>query len=80
MKFDELRNLLCEEDPKNPADIKQDVTIGKLINYIKSHGFRAWEENGSIKAIEEYTKDGEPGEKEVVIKPNIKAVRNWLGY
>jgi len=81
MKFKQLKDLLNEDEPKNPGDIKQQQDIKKLVNYIKSHGHKVWEDGKEIKAIEKYTdKDGEAKEKEVTLKPNLKAVRNWLGY
>jgi len=74
MKFDMLKSLL--ED----TEAKEEFDIDKLINYIKSHGHKAWADGNVIKAEEHFTKDGESSTKEVTLKPNVKAIRNWLGY
>lgn len=51
--------------------------IQKLLNIIKNHNHKCWEENGEIKAEEAYS----DGHVEIVtLELDIHAVRNWLGY
>lgn len=56
------------------------MTIQDLVKTIKSHGFNAKIENGKLMGETAFTKNGELFYQWEEITPNIKSVRDWLGY
>jgi hypothetical protein len=52
-----------------------------LVGFIKEHGISAHlNAEGKIVAADECTVDGVPESRDVVLEPNLAAVKAWLGY
>lgn len=53
------------------------TTIQSLISYLNQHSVVAWEMNGRLFAIQEYS---DATNEAVEIEATFPAVRAWLGY
>lgn len=54
--------------------------MDKLVKYIKAHNMEAWADGGKLFAVAVSVWDGMVIEEVQEIEPNIKSVREWLGY
>ena len=54
--------------------------IQRLITIIAAHGCTAWEDNGRLMAVSEYSRDGRAESEVVELPVSRRAVLAWLGY
>jgi hypothetical protein len=56
-------------------------TAQQLADYIRSHDCKAYvEADGTISATCQVVQNGIVSEETSTLQPNLKAVRDWLGY
>jgi hypothetical protein len=57
------------------------MELQRLIEFIRSHDTEAYANaDGTISALEKFTRNGVYGEEWIRLPARLSAVRDWLGY
>jgi hypothetical protein len=57
------------------------MELQRLVEFIRSHDTEAYANaDGTISALEKFTRNGVYGEEWIRLPARLSAVRDWLGY